>query len=397
MRTIRDILFLFPIFSVLCCVHKNKTSADYFEKYFQYQEVIQKDFKEGPVRRILYGNPEASDEKEFAEKGDLLVLGMRLTKEQDFFRPNLSDSPPELTVSSPYTVYVEAKKQHFREEPTYKIRRVTQMISPELSVIDLMPHLESFLEHVRNPSVPPLETFSSLQRFLCSNMECDLQRRKDSILLSYTLSERMKKNFPLAYEKFSKRLEQSAFRLQVFQPGGFSEGWEIYNEGKTIRLEIPHSPKGYWSRPHSLHCRFYLFLRVFGLKIDIRGLGYTLHFARNGKTDTVTGKFSKIPETKIGGRFLSIFPPGFVNIFIPGNMEQYFENYFELLVNGSDGKGGSRFVSSTRRAGHKTTVTLTTESEILRERFLPFRGKDEDDSPSFVSEFEKAVVQDIGG
>ncbi|EQA44586.1 putative lipoprotein [Leptospira broomii serovar Hurstbridge str. 5399] len=391
-------LYFFPIITLsFGCVQKNKIAAEYFENYFRYQDSIRKDFKEGSVSRILYGNPEPSDENEFVQTGDSLTMGMRLVKEGQIYRPDMLGFAPTVTPEAPYGIFVEARKHYFREHPIYKIKRVTEMISPELSVIDVLPHIESFLDHIRNPLADDLTKVSVLQEFLCANLECDMVRDEKAITLSYTLSSKTKENFPLAYQKYGKRLEQAAFRLQLFQPGGFSSGWEIYNEGKTIYLNIPASPKGYWAKPKSIHARFYLTLSTFGLKIEIRGLGYSLRFVRSPKTDSVSGQFTKIPETKVGGRFLSIFPPGFVNIFIPGNMQEYFENYFELLVNGSEGNGGSKFVSITHRNGRWTKVTLTSQSEILRERFLPFRSKEEEDSPSFVSEFERAVVQDLGG
>ncbi|WP_246048781.1 LIC10025 family lipoprotein [Leptospira sarikeiensis] len=389
------LLLTFPL--ITDCVRKNPQAADYFEKYFKYQNFIQTEFKDDPVRNILYGNPERDGEEKFYKKDDNYTLAFRLSEEGNRYKKELSDSPYPVFPESPYSIFIKAEPTEFYTKPIYKITRTVEMISPEISVFDVFPMIEETVEYLRKSESSKVEESSHLQKFLCHQFDCELRKEGNSIFLTYTISERMKEQFPIAYKKWTKRLNQVAFRFQLFQPGGFDKGWEFYNEGHKLILGIPNSPKGYWSSPKTLYLRTYLFINIYGLKIDIRGLGYTLKFSRTGNTDTVSGYYSKIPETTIGGRFLSIFPPGAVNFFIPGNMEEYAEGSFKLLVEGSDGKGGTRFETRTKRNGNKTKVLLTSHSEIFRDRFLPFKSSDEDDEPAFFPELGKSIIKDLRG
>lgn len=390
------LLLILPL--IVNCVEKNEAAAEYFERYFKYQDFIQTEFKDDPVRGILYGNPETDAEEKFYKKDGYFALSFRLNDiGRSGFKKELSDAPFQIFPQSPYSIFVKAEPAEFYKKPTYKVTRTVEMFSPEVSVFDIFPMIEETVEHLRNSETNQILEHSPLQKFLCRQFDCEIKKENGEIFLMYTLSERMKEQFPISYKKWNKRLGQVSFRFQLFQPGGFTKGWEFYNEGKKLILGIPDSPKGYWSSPRTLYLRTYLFLNIYGLKIDIRGLGYTLKFSRSGNTDTVTGYYNKIPETTIGGRFLSIFPPGAVNFFIPGNMDEYFDGSFKLLVEGSDGKGGTRFATKTKRNGNKTRVLLTAESEIFRDRFLPFKSSDEDDEPGFFSELGKNIVLDLRG
>ncbi|MCG6162327.1 hypothetical protein LFX13_19105, partial [Leptospira bandrabouensis] len=99
---------------------------------------------------------------------------------------------------------------------------------------------------------------------------------------------------------------------------------------------------------------------------------------------------------KISGRFLQIFPPGVVNCFIPGNMEEYFDQLFLLLVQGSEGNGGNKFESESFRSGNTMKVILKSQAEIFRDRFSPFRSSNEkDDEPSFWEMLQKILIEDL--
>ncbi len=398
MKSIFPFLFLSILsLTFLHCSRKSPAAADYFERYFHYQEAINREIPEEEVRSIIYGSPES--EEHLYQKDDSYFLSLRLTGNGNHFQKELSGTQYPINSQSQYSVFVEAKKAEFRTKNTYKVKRKVEMISPEVSVFDIFPIIEDSVANLRKIDLSHLEKNSELQKFLCSNFECAIKREEGTgtLFFSYTLSERMKDRFPNSYKKFAKRLDQAAFRFQLFQPGSFSKGWEFYNEGRKIVLGIPISPPGYWSRPKTLHLRSYFFLNILGLKIDIRGLGYTFQFSRSGNTDIVSGEFTKLPETQISGRFLSVFPISMVNMFVPEDMDQYAEDSFELLVKGSDGKGGNSFQTRTIRNGNKTKVILTSDSEIFRDRFLPFKSKDKDDDPAFFLELEKALVADLRG
>ncbi|TGK03131.1 hypothetical protein EHQ53_06695 [Leptospira langatensis] len=383
--------------SFLNCVHKNPHAAEYFEKYFLYQDVIQKEFKEDSTKNVLSGNPDKEAREKFYKKDDHLILGFHLSENGNGYKKELAASAFTVSPGNPYSIYVDAQENEFHSKKTFKIKRTVEMISPETSVFDMFPMIDGTIHHLKTADAKSVSDYSELQRFLCSNFECSIRREDGVTFLTYTLSESMKEKFPIMYKKWHKRLKQLTFRFQLFQPGGFSKGLEFYNEGQNIILGIPDSHRGYWSSPKTLHLRSYVYLSVYGLKIDVRGLGYTFKFHRTGNTDIVTGEFTKMPETNIGGRFLSILPPSAISLFVPSDLDEYFEDMFELLVNGSDGKGGNRFETRTKRNGSRTKVVLTASSEIFRDRFLPFKSQDEDDEPAFSTELGNALVKDLRG
>ncbi|PJZ71059.1 hypothetical protein CH373_00585 [Leptospira perolatii] len=379
------------------CLHKSPQAAEFFSEYFQFQDAIDEEFQDTQVRKILGGFPDPESEKLLVANGDLLTLGMILSKDGTSYKPTLSASPPKVHKSTPYSLHVEVSKSEFKEQGTYKIVRKTEMLSTEFSFLELFPKIETLAHHLQNPHSAPLSEVSTLQHFLCEKFECKENRSAEGVILSYSLSDKTKESFPKAYKKLKSRGKQASFRFKVFKPGGFEKGWEFFSEGTSIFLKIPKSAPGYWANPSQLRVRFALFLNVYGLKIDIQNLGITLFFKRQGQTDIVSGVYNKVPSVNITGRFLRIFPPGVVDFFLPGNIHEYFENYFELLVHGSDKNGGNRFVSTTFRNGNRTKVTLVAKSEILRERFIPFSGKEEEDSPSLDSSLQDALIKDLRG
>lgn len=379
------------------CTSKHPAAGEYFEKYFTYQESIQKNLEDDSLKSIVYGNPEPEGEEHFKKKGDSLLLSLKLLGPDGKSGKEISDSAFSPSSTSPYTIFVEAEKSKFRNKNTYKVERTVEMLSPEVSVFDVFPLIDESIGRLRRTDTSKIRKESELQNFLCENFDCSIYREENAIFLKYTLSERMREHFPQMYKRMSKRLDQIAFRFQVFQPGEFSKGIEVYNEGKSVIVGIPDTQARYWSRPKALHLRSYFYISVLGLKFDIRGLGYVFRFSRVGNTDIVSGEFTKIPETNIGGRFLSIFPPGMVNLFIPEDMDQYAEDSFELVVNGSDGKKGNFFQTKTIRNGSKTRVQLLSKSEIFRDRFLPFKSKDKEDEPGFFYGLGKALVHDLKG
>ncbi|XDD50269.1 hypothetical protein AB3N59_00120 [Leptospira sp. WS92.C1] len=384
-------------FLLFCnCVQKKPDQSVYWQEYLFYQKAILKEYPVGGIRNALFGNLTSSDQSVLQEKNGLFSIDFYLQKTNKGFQPVLtSEKIPE---NVPYQIHAEYLPTSFKDQNTFRVKRKTISILSNYSYLDFFSHVDRLQSFLRSESkiVSKLSSISVAHKYLCSVSNCELGRDKNSSWLMYQLNDSTKSKFPAFYKRFFKILNQISYKITVFKSGDFLNGIELYNEKEKTFLKIPDTYAGYWSKPETLHIRISLFIQVYGLKIDIRSLGYRLRFHSSKNYEKISGEFSKFPEKKISGRFLQIFPPGIVNWFIPGNMEEYFDNYFLLLIQGSDGNGGSRFESEFFHNANKMKVVLKSEAEIFRDRFAPFRSSsDEDDDPSFFEVLQKILIDDL--
>ncbi|MBM9499617.1 hypothetical protein JWG44_05060 [Leptospira sp. 201903071] len=390
------LLWIVVVFLTYNCVQKKPNQAEYWKEYLSFQNALSREYPSGGIRNALYGNLTSADESFLQEKGGILSIDFYLRKTDRGFQSVLTtEKAPD---HSPYKIHVDYVPSSFKDQKTYRMRRKTESILPAFSYHEFFSHVDQLQNYFRSNTglSSKFEKISVAHQYLCSVSNCDIGRTDNSSWLMYELDETTGKKFPEFYKRMSKLLNQASYRITIFKSGDFLSGIELYNEKTKTFLKIPDTPPGYWLKPETLHIRVSLFIQAYGLKIDIRSLGYRLRFYSSKNYEKMTGEFSKIPEKKISGRFLQIFPPGMVNWFIPGNIEEYFDNFFTLLVNGSDGNGGNRFVSESFRVGNKVKVTLNSEAEIFRERFKLFQSNGEkDDSPSFFEILEKVLIEDL--
>ncbi|TGK28026.1 hypothetical protein EHQ12_13735 [Leptospira gomenensis] len=382
-----------PLFS---CVQKKPTQADYWKRYLEYQKSVQKEYPTGGIRNALFGNLTSEDEPLLKNENGILFLNLYLQKTERGFQPVLTGDP--IPDDAPYKIHAEYLPSSFQDVKTYKLKRKTVSVLPAYSYADFFRHADRFQNFLKKESADSakLASISAAHRYLCTVSRCDCTRSESSSLLSYTLNDDTREEFPNFYKRFYKLLNQISYKITIFKSGEFLNGIELYNEKEKTFLKIPDTESGYWANPKILHIRISLFIEAYGLKIDIRNLGYRLSFFSSKNREKIIGEFSRIPERKISGRFLRIFPPGVVDWFIPGNMDEYFDRYFSLLVQGSDGKGGSRFRTESVKTGNTMKVILNSEAEIFRERFSPFRsGETTEDRPSFWEVLEKILIEDL--
>ncbi|AOP32427.1 hypothetical protein A0128_00120 [Leptospira tipperaryensis] len=384
------------VFLTYNCVQKKTNQAAYWQEYLSFQKALSREFPSGGIRNALYGNLTSADETFLQEKEGILSIDFYLRKTNHGFQSVLTaDKVPD---NVPYKIHVDYVPSSFKDQKTYRMKRKTESILPAFSYLDFFSHvdqLQNFFRFSKDVS-SKFTKISVAHQYLCSVSNCDIGRAENSSWLMYELDESTGVKFPEFYKKMFKLLNQVSYRITIFKSGDFLSGIELYNEKTKTFLKIPDTPPGYWLKPETLHIRVSLFIQAYGLKIDIRSLGYRLRFSSSKNYEKITGEFSKIPEKKISGRFLQIFPPGMVNWFIPGDIEEYFDNFFTLLVHGSDGNGGNRFESEAYRVGNKMKVILRSEAEIFRERFKLFQSSgDKDDTPAFFEVLEKILIDDL--
>ncbi|MCH1911084.1 hypothetical protein L9Z41_00150 [Leptospira noguchii] len=384
-------VFIFVLF--FNCVEKKPQEAAYWREYLSYQKSILKEYPNGGIRNALFGNLTSKDELLLQEKDNILSIDFYLQKTNQGLKNVLTTE--KISGNVPYQIHAEYFPTSFRDQKTFQMKRKTVTILPFYSYLDFFHHVDRLQSFLRS-DFSKLISISNAHRYLCSVSHCDLGRGENFSWLLYELDESTKAAYPQFYKRFDKLLNQVSYKITIFKTGEFLSGMEFYNEGTKTFLKIPDTTPGYWSKPEIIHIRISLFIQVYGLKIDIKNLGYMLRFYSSKNYQKITGEFSKLPEKKISGRFLKIFPPGMVDWFIPGNMKEYFDQYFTLLVEGSEGKGGNKFESELFRNGKNMKVILKSQAEIFRDRFSPFRSSDEkDDQPSFWDVLQETLIEDL--
>ncbi|UZN07433.1 hypothetical protein M5D10_00110 [Leptospira santarosai] len=393
---IRFFVYVSIYFFFFGCVQKKPQQTAFWKEYLSHQKNIFREYPNGGIRNALFGNLTSEDVHLLQKKDDTLSIDFYLQKKDQGFRNVFTTE--KIPKNVPYQIHVEYLPTFFKDQKTFQIKRKTISILPAYSYFDFFHHLDRLQNFLRSESnhSSGLASVSNTHRYLCYVCRCDSGRKENSSWLLYELNESTKTTYPRFYKRFDKLLNQISYRITIFKPGEFLDGIELYNEGTKTFLKIPDTPEGYWNKPETLHVRVSLLIRVYGLEIDIKDLGYKFRFYSSKNYEKITGEFSKFPEKKIGGRFLKIFPSGMANWFIPGNMDEYFDRYFFLLVYGSEGNGGNRFESEFFQNGDKMKVIFKSQAEIFQDRFTPFYSSNEtDDEPSFWDILQKNLIEDL--
>lgn len=235
----------------------------------------------------------------------------------------------------PYQIHVEYLPTFFKDQKTFQIKRKTISILPAYSYFDFFHHLDRLQNFLRSESnhSSGLASVSNTHRYLCYVCRCDSGRKENSSWLLYELNESTKTAYPRFYKRFDKLLNQISYRITIFKPGEFLDGIELYNEGTKTFLKIPDTPEGYWNKPETLHVRVSLLIRVYGLEIDIKDLGYKFRFYSSKNYEKITGEFSKFPEKKSEVVFLRFFRPEWQIGSFPGTwMNTSIDIFFFLCT-----------------------------------------------------------------
>lgn len=109
--------------------------------------------------------------------------------------------------------------------------------------------------------------------------------------------------------------------------------------------------------------------KVYGLAIENNGIESSLEY-HEGKTATIKSKLLKVPTSKFSGGLFGVFPPGFLDVMMPGNLEGYSKKFADGLVRGNAGKGSFaevHFASNDKKRG---TMSWIVSAEVKDDFFL---------------------------
>lgn len=244
-----------------------------------------------------------------------------------------------------------------------------------------------------------LKSSSENLQFLCSTMACHITENAEWHTLEFTINEDTKAKFPGFYQRTGSRLEKTKINLQVWDKGNPTHKFKITNQGRTVQFHFPvNPPSDYFSSPKEIRFLGDVEIRSFGITVKIDNLEYKLKTSFDKQTDTLDGQFVRIGKKEINGNFFYVIPQGFVNFFIPGNMDEYFNEFFTLLIQGTQGRGGSQIHATFKKTPSGQTNTITTYNETKRKRFSLFGGDDSQKASNdfdFFASWEEAMLKDL--
>ncbi len=374
-----------------CRVH-NPDAAEYWKNSIQLNEELEKELSK--EFRILQGMLDPKEESELypidEENLYLAVEGYREVGKWKVSKVRSTSPDREFTSRTVFT------KTSWEDEELYEVhrRQIARIgyVSPSITWEGI----------ARLISKGPEGT--STQDFLCKSMDCSEEITPSGKTLSYTLSEKTKKTYPAFYKKFSKRLSILDFECKGIPDSNSRAAILVTNRNSTILIHLP--PASFsrsWRNPRNLNFTLNLTIRSYGIILSIQDMKYILTYQRSGNTESLSGRFLGIPESKIEGRFFYIIPQGLVNLFIPSDIESYLKKGIQLITVGSDGKKGNRFTVRYGGRGKGAYYDLSSSSEVYRKRFslLGERKQEEEEGTGnqkvFFRDFIEAIRLDLAG
>jgi hypothetical protein len=222
---------------------------------------------------------------------------------------------------------------------------------------------------------------------------CQVRVEKENFWIDFSLTKKLETLDSAVYSRLKTILDRAIIQIDVSIPEK-EKIFSLSNDKDKFQIYLNQKDK----IPNSLDKLIFkisLDANFYGLKIQINNLLYQMNFTNSKNVYTIVGKFVNIPEYKVSGRLGYIVPTSILNLFIPGNIDEYFQDFFDLRLNGNDGKGSFWKLISTIDK-NKMNVKSISESEIPRKpfRFLSSDKKSKD-THVFQIELEKKILESM--
>ena len=125
------------------------------------------------------------------------------------------------------------------------------------------------------------------------------------------------------------------------------------------------------------HQRFYMIhtfrLDIAGLKLNIEALRVNLDYYHDDNTANVTAELRQIPqEITAEGLVLGFLPVWLIDFFIPSNIEDMTQEFFQTLASGNDGDGFSIMFGSVPKESLTSNLWLLTDAEVMSNGTIKF-------------------------
>lgn len=381
------------------CLHKNLDQYQFWTGYDHLQKSIKATAKNEVYLAALAGSLSDENESQLFKNADgfpIVTLTGRKDQNQNWtMRWNELD-PKQYD----YYANVTFTPKSWEEKEIYAVERKIIHKLNGYQPKDFFQWLNEFALVVNDHNAyQNLKSSSKNLQFLCSVMACHITETAEWHTLEFTINETTKAKFPGFYQRSGSRLEKSKLNITIWDKTNPTHRLKITNQGKTLIFHFPvNPPKDYFLSPKEIHFLGDIEIRSFGITVKIDNLEYRLKTILETNSDTLHGNFIRIGKKEINGNFFYVIPQGLVNFFIPGNMDEYFDEFFTLLIQGTQGKGGSQIHAKFQRTKQGQVNTITTYNEIKRKKFSLFGNDDSQKSSNdfdFFTAWEEAMLGDL--
>jgi hypothetical protein len=374
----------------LNCTMKTSSHYEYWNLFFSTHHEIKNASFMGGEYDILFGGlrPEKEPIMQKDSNGDLF-MSVAVVKRGEKLNTNLNASSyPEkddiLHIHSTYSL------KDFKGKETYVLKRVSHFSGKEYSILNFIAWYYSILE-----STPELKELQKSKAFnlFCKYYNCTVENSETGLTFSFIPNLKLKEVDPAQYSRLRKFLDLATIDLKIAAPSG-ELILHLSNDKKNYILSIPQIKIR--ESLGNFQIMTSVFLDYYGLKINLSEIGYSISIEKNQNLVITKGYYNKYPKINISGKLWHILPPGVLDLLIPGNMNEYFKDYFDMVYKGSTGKGNHISIISNINQNNVDMVT-TNQSEIYRKPFRLFGNPSKQDKQVsiFNSEFEKAILEDL--
>lgn len=373
---------------ILNCTSKTQSQYQFWNDYFLIQNAIRSKYSDMEIMGILNGNMTEKQEKSVQQNSEghffLTIFSSKKTPFNLQDRSDLNSQKDDFFFLS--SRFIPAK---FKNLETYKNLRIVEYnLFPIYTYVD-------FFKWVR--SVQQLDSITLTKdptyAFLCEYFLCQVRVEKENFWIDFSLTKKLETLDSAVYSRLKTILDRAIIQIDVSIPEK-EKIFSLSNDKNKFQIYLNQKDK----IPNSLDKLIFkisLDANFYGLKIQINNLLYQMNFTNSKNVYTIVGKFVNIPEYKVSGRLGYIVPTSILNLFIPGNIDEYFQDFFDLRLNGNDGKGSFwKLISTVDK--NKMNVKSISESEIPRKpfRFLSSDKKSKD-THVFQIELEKKILESM--
>jgi len=81
-------------------------------------------------------------------------------------------------------------------------------------------------------------------------------------------------------------------------------------------------------------------VNLLGIAVHLKNMRGDVDYEPHDSYVSVDARVNTVPKVKVEGRALGLFAPGFLDIFIPSNIQEISEEFFRVIAKGNNGKGG---------------------------------------------------------
>ncbi|MCB1156881.1 MAG: hypothetical protein H7A25_15630 [Leptospiraceae bacterium] len=383
------LFFLSLSFFFNSCLYRNNLHSNYWKDYFSSQESLQN--KDEKAYHRLFGSLSQTEESNLFQSKTTTAYSGNVKIRDNTYLPSFQNFYFK-DKESQYSLHVRFSPRTLDTKEIYEIKRSANLQFSPYAVYDFIQWWKLLHENSLRENFSLKLQKSSTYKFLCNNFSCSIKPGS----LSFLLSDSLQKNYPIFFSDLNKRLSMIDFEVPIFFNGQYHS--RLFSTSNGIHytfIDTQFKNPGLYENLKRISFKIRFTLRFLGMKIKVNNLRYTIFLHLQKDKEIISGHYTNYPEYSIEGRLFYLLPEKLVDIFIPGDMNSYLKDYFDLVCPVSP-FGGNRFETKLIHNQTKTNLSFASYTYNLRQKFNPFRReKKEKDTHDFFGDWKKKLVEEL--